>query len=234
MTVDKDQDQVDGLILLHSWFKLRPRPTPLLPMKTSTTFRSLLLLISMLILSACASTRSLHEWRDEAYTGKLDNILVIAAIDDGARKREVEDSYVARFNSLSIAATPAYELIADSELTRETVEAALGGSDIDSVLVTRLLGVEEVEQYQPPSSYSHYRSYHRYHARALDYSSPGYYRKYKVLTLESTLYDRATQQLVWSVQSETIDSTAPQKIIDEQIDLTVERLSAHGLLGIAE
>ena len=184
-----------------------------------------------ILISACATTRAVTEWQDDTYTGSLDSLLVIAAVEDGARRRNVEDAYVEEFGVVGIAAAPAYALMGgDSSLSRETVEAAIEGRDIDAVLVTRLLGVEELEQYQPPTQFEHYRSYHRYYSHSLRYSSPGYYRKYKLLSLETTLYDSATGKLVWSMQSESIDPQAPQDLIDAQIELTVERLGSRGLL----
>jgi hypothetical protein len=200
-------------------------------MRRANSSRYLVPLLSAFLLSACASTRSVVEWQDEDYAAKLDNILVIAAVENETRRRAIEDAYVERFAGVSVDATPGYTLIAnDVTLSRETVEAAIAGQKIDAVLVTRLAGVEEVEQYQPPSGIDHYHSYHGYYAYARSYSSPGYYIKYKVLTLETNLYDTATQQLIWSMQSESVDSSAPQEIIDEQIELTVKRLLARGLL----
>jgi hypothetical protein len=114
------------------------------------------------------------------------------------------------------------------------VEAAIVGQDLDAVLVTRLAGVDDVEEYQPPTSFTHYSSYHRYYSHSMRYSSPGYYRKYQVLMLETNLYDTATKQLIWSMQSESIDASAPQKVIDGQIALTIKRLVARGLVTSAE
>ncbi len=197
--------------------------------------RFLLLMLSSILLAGCTSTRSVMEWQDEAWSGKLDNILVIAAVEDNARRRSIEDAYVENFAAQSVGATPGYTLISNaSELSRETVETAIAGQDLDAVLVTRLAGVEEVEEYQPPTSFTHYSSYHRYYSHSMRYSSPGYYRKYQVLMLETNLYDTTTKQLIWSMQSESIDSSAPQKVIDEQIALTIERLVAHGLVTSTE
>ena len=171
------------------------------------------------------------EWQDEAFSGKLDNILVIAAVEEKAQQRAVEDAYVKQFGEVGVNAIPGYTLLADETvLSRATVEAAIAGQALDAVLVTRLAGVEEVEEYQPPSRIEHYRSYHRYYAHAREFSSPGYYIKYKVLTLETNVYDTASQQLIWSMQSESLDSSAPREVIGEQIVLTVERLAARGLL----
>ncbi len=59
---------------------------------------------------------------------------------------------------------------------------------------------------------------------------PGYYESYKVLTLESNLYDTTTQQLVWSMQSENFDPSTPAKVIEQQIGLTIKILSERGLV----
>jgi hypothetical protein len=201
-------------------------------MRRAISPRFLLPLLSAILLAGCASTRSIVEWQDEAYSAKLDNILVIAALEDQTKRRAVEDAYVDGFVGVAVDAIPGYTLIANEAiLSRETVEAAIAGQNFDAVLVTRLVGVEDVEQYQPPSRVGHYQSYHSYYAHARSFSGPGYNIKYKVLTLETNLYDTATQQLIWSMQSESIDPSAPQEVIDEQIKLTVERLVARGLVG---
>ena len=201
-------------------------------MKSRASFRTTCLLLTGLILGACASTRPVMEWRDEGFSGQLNHILVIAAADQATRRHAIEDDYVKALTAVPVTAVPSYTLMdSDIELSRETVEAAIEGQGFDGVLVTRLLGVEEVEEYQPPVTYDHYRSYHRYYQRSLDYSSPGYYRKYKIVKLETNLYDTATQELIWSMQSETIDPSAPQDVIEAQIILTIERLAQGGLVA---
>lgn len=187
-------------------------------------------MLAGLILGACASTRPVMEWRDEGFNGQLNHILVIAAMDETTQRHAIEDDYVEALQA--VTAVPSYSLIdADIELSRETVEAAIEGQGFDAVLVTRLLGVEEVEEYQPPVHYDHYRSYHRYYQRSLNYSSPGYYRRYKILTLETNLYSTATRDLVWSMQSETIDASAPEDVIEAQIGITIDRLKQGGLIA---
>ena len=120
-------------------------------------------------------------------------------------------------------------MTSEAEISRDTVERAIRGRNIDAVLVTRLLGVDEVETYQPPTLL-YYGSYDRYYHHALTEVSPGYYRKYKVLTLETTLYDTASEKLIWSMQSEAIEPSTPRTLLEDQINLTIERLAAQGLL----
>ena len=50
-------------------------------MQAVISFRSLPLALALVLLGACASTRSVMEWRNEAFTGRIDNVLVIAAVN---------------------------------------------------------------------------------------------------------------------------------------------------------
>ncbi len=172
------------------------------------------------------------EWQDEAFSGEIDNLLVIAVVEDNALRRSVEDAYVDRFSERALTATPGYVLLPDIELlSRETVEAAIEDLDIDAVMVTRLVGVEEVEQYHPPS---HYDYYDRYFLYTVPSSTQGYYTRFTLLKLETNLYDTASAKLVWSLQSESMESPAPEDVIEGQVKLTVERLAARGLIAPAQ
>jgi len=196
------------------------------------SIRSFLLLMSLILLGACASSRPVVEWQDEAYEGQLDNILVIAVVEENSLRRTVEDAYVEKFTELSISAAPGYTLLSSTaDLSRETVEVAIEGKDIDAVLVTRLLGVEQVEQYHPPTYHGYYGSYDSFYRHSLANSSSGYYSSYTLLKLETNLYDAVTGQLVWSMQSESMDSPTPQDIIKGQVALTVKRLGERDLIA---
>jgi len=200
-------------------------------MKFTALFRLLAIVITAVAISACA-TRPIAEWQDDSFSGPIDNVLIIGATDQQTSRRLFEDSFVKEFTARKVKAISSYRLMPiDQVVSRETVEAAIEGQTVDLVLVTRLLGVEEVQAYRPPSYYSYNSSYSSYYSHAMQYSGPGYYESYQVLTLESNLYDTATQQLVWSMQSENFDPSTPAKVIEQQIGLTIKTLSERGLIS---
>jgi len=204
-------------------------------MKPTTPFRTILFVFTALVLSACATKRPVMEWQDEGFSAALDNILIIAAIERSTRRRVYEDEFVDALAALKVEATPSYELMTTSmTISRETVEAAIKGQDINAVLVTRLLGVKEEEVYHPPTYYDHHRSYHGYYTHALESDNRAYYRRFKVLTLETNIYDATTKELVWSMQSESIEPSTPRHLIAEQITLTIQTLQARGLIVAKE
>jgi hypothetical protein len=194
--------------------------------------RNIVLAFLLALLGACASARPVMEWQDEDFSGDIENLLVIAVVEDNAMRRTVEDAYVAKFSERALTATPGYVLLPDiGVLSRETVEAAIEDLNIDAVMVTRLVGVEEVEQSNPPTYYDYYDSYFLY---TLPRSSQGYYTRFTLLKLETNLYDTASAQLIWSLQSESMDSPAPEDVIEGQVGLTIERLAARGLIAPAQ
>lgn len=193
-------------------------------------FKKLAFVLTTMVVSSCA-TNPTAEWQDDRFSGPVDNILIIGASEQPTLRHLFEDTFVAQLAANQVNAISSYKIMSvDQILTRENVEAAIAGQDMDAVLVTRLLGVEEVEVYNPPTYYAHHRSYHRYYAHALETSSSGYWNRYKVLTLETNLYDTATQQLVWSMQSESIEPSKPHDVIETQINLTITTLAERGLI----
>jgi hypothetical protein len=191
---------------------------------------ALIIAIAALFITACG-TKSIAEWQDAGFSGPIDNILIIGASDQPTLRRLFEDTFVQELAAIKIRAIPSYSVIStDRILSRESVEAVVKDQALASTLVTRLLGVEEGVIYRPPTYYAHHNNYYNYYANAMVYSSPGYYDKYQIFTLESNLYDTATQKLVWSMQSESIDPSTPRKVIEEQIRLTINTLSERGLI----
>ena len=85
------------------------------------------------------------------------------------------------------------------------------------------------KQYTRPAPY--HNSFDGYYGHVGGYVyEPGYYRRHTYVKLETNLYDAGSEALVWSMQSETIDPSSVQKLIDAQIRIVVKRLKVQGLL----
>jgi hypothetical protein len=206
-------------------------------MITFSTGRLVLALALSMLLFACAIT-PLAEWRDNTYTGTADNILIIGVSDQSGVRRQFEDTFVKELALLGVSAKPSYQVLTDEQISsKDTLDAAIREQSMDAVLVTRVIGIEEIQTYTPPtytqtpSSYNrHYRDYYSYFNHAAQVSTPAYWDKYEVLKLESNLYDSATQQLVWSIQSESFDPRSATQLIDDQISVAIKSLRNTGLI----
>lgn len=184
------------------------------------------------VLAGCATTRPIGEWRSESFGGGVDRILIMAVTVSKERRRIFEDQFVAGLAARNISATQSYLLLPSSpEPTREAIEKAIEGRNIGAVLVTRLVGVRQAEVYRLPANYDHDRNYATYYGHASRQMTPGYLEDYRVLTLDTRLYETRSGELVWQMQSETIDSPGSRDIVAEQIGLAIETLEKRRLLA---
>jgi hypothetical protein len=209
-------------------------------MITGSTVRFVLLFAITALLSACA-VKPLVEWRDSDFSGTVNNILIIGVSDQPVVRRLFEDTFVKELAALGVSAKSSYQLLTDEQIaSKDALEAAISTQSMDSVLVARVIGVEEISTYTPPTyNYTYtpsnfnpyYRDYHSYFNHATTVATPGYWDKYEVLKLESNLYDSASQQLIWSVQSESFDPRSASQLIDDQISVAIKSLRNTGLIA---
>ena len=203
-------------------------------MKQTKLLKTITLTLTVLVISACANTRPIGEWHKEGFSGKLNNILIIGVTSRSTRRRVFEDKFVEGLEARKVNATPSYELLTSSlHLTREVVENAIKGQGIGAVLVTRLAGVKEQEVYRQPDNQDENLTYFSYYDNSLKQIDEGYYAQYRTLVLETNFYDTQSGELVWSMQSETMDASQPRHVIEDQIKLTIDRLAARGLIQLS-
>lgn len=190
----------------------------------------LALIVSML--AACAAAKPIGEWRDESYSGRIDHILIIGVTARNERRRAFETSFVDALAARGIAAKPSYRLLTSSlNLTRESVEQAIQGENIGGVLVTRLAGIKQAEVVSQLSGFAGDDDYFTHYNLKTRETTQAYYDEHRVLTLETNLYDVASGNLVWKMQSEAIDASRPRDVIEAQVELTIRTLLKRGLIA---
>lgn len=192
----------------------------------------ILLLGALLALSACATTKPVGEWRNENFSGRIDNFLVIGVTSRHELRYAFEQKFAESLATVGASGTASFRLIPSTRrLTREDVEAAIRERDFTGVLVTRLVGAKTKETYKLPSEYDHERGYFGYYDHAWQETNDGYYAQYRILTLQTNLYDVASGELVWSMKSEVVDASQPRDVVDDQIELTIKTLARRGLIA---
>lgn len=196
-------------------------------------------LFSTLIFS-CASTNLTTTWHDSDYSGKdvLQDVLIIAVTKEESVRRLYEDRFVEKLEESGIHAVQSYALQkSDIEPTRDAVEKAVAETGASFVLITRHVTTDTKQHYRPPEPVSvfadpYYSRVHRYYPLAYRevHYTPGYTYNVTTVLMESNLYDTATEKLVWSAQSQSIDPKMTQKYIDGLIDVFAKDLQTKGLL----
>jgi len=107
-------------------------------------------------------------------------------------------------------------------------------SGADGVIVTYLAGQNTETVRVPARNYvtpSLYGGLYPYYGLVYDnVTEPGYYARFKLLQLETNVYDVARQKLVWSGRSQTLDPSSEQTTINEVVERITAELARAGFL----
>jgi len=175
--------------------------------------------------------------RSQGYEGVVfRNLLVIGVGENENTRRLFEDAFAKTLAEHGARAQPSWTHLPQSTLLTETeLEAVVQGGGFDGVLITRLLGVDEEEEYVEGRSYSkrhalypHYKGYYRGAYEVVH--EPGYFTSKKTYRLETNLYAVSDSSLVWSGQSDTVDPDSMDEGISSMTEAVAKKLEEERLI----
>jgi len=191
-------------------------------------------IMSAFFLVSCASnpttrTTVMGSWKADDYNNKLANFLVISLADEPGIRGKVEFTLANRLKKEGLRATASSEIMpADEEINRQTVKAAMAGKKFDGVLVSRLLGVERGAVYVAPSPDITFDS--SFNSNTPIVTSPGYVEHLSVITVQVDLYDTASQHLVWSLKSQSVNPDNVTNVVNDLAGFVVKDLQIKDLI----
>jgi len=192
-----------------------------------------------LLLTACASTTLQSTWVDPGFTGgPVKKVFVIGlSARDVASRRGFEDIMVGKLQAAGAQAVPAWQFLRDDGVVPEpALEAAIAQSGADSMLMTRLIGMDTRTNVSTmmvpgpvmgpafgpgPGWWGPYNAW---------YAVPQV-TQYTIATAETTLFDAKTRRIVWTATSETFNPTTVQQEAPGLADAVIKSLQARGLIA---
>jgi hypothetical protein len=200
----------------------------------------LIFLIAAAALTACNKTNTSIplSWRNPAFEHTAFKKLLVIGVgeNDGAR-RLFEDTFAKALAQQGTSAQASWGLLPQStQLSEEQIRGAVEGGSFDGVLVSRLLSVDQNEEYVPPSTHTvptthyGYGYYGYYGASYTTVHEPGYFKTNTTFRLETNLYSVATADLVWSGQSETLNPESLTDVIDSMTAAVAKKLKEEKLI----
>jgi len=192
------------------------------------------------LLSSCATTKLTSTWMDPtAKDVKLATVMVIGVAKQDMRRRQYEDSFVAQLATRKVNAVASYKYLPDpAAITKETAAQVVIDQKVTQVLVTRLVDVQTVQNYVPPTSTvvgggypGYYGNWYGYYGSSYQVvSSPGYTYDTTYMTLESNIYDVSSEKLVWSGRTQTEMGSNLDGQIPEFIAVLMGGMTKSGLI----
>lgn len=212
--------------------------------------RLALLLFLCLLAAGCSRAQLTASWRDPGFdSGKLHSIVVLGVSKDAINRRTFEDEMTERLRQFGIDAEPGYRTVPGSALPeKEEVEEWIGQLQADGVLISRLVDsrtekvvtpgritYEETTPYYWRRSYRSridpYRGWYPYYRRSYEIiHEPARVSEFRVYTVETTLYDLATDAPVWSARAELVPDGDLNRLIEEFVSLVIDDMIERNVL----
>lgn len=214
---------------------------PYPPAVSHTNLSKLLIFATGLAaLAACNKTKTTIplSWRNPAYADVGFKKLFVVGVgrDDGAR-RLFEDTFAKALANEGTAAQASWGHLPQSEqLSEEQVRGAIEGGGFDGVVITRMLSVDQEQEYVEgrtytvPTTYYGYGYYGYYGASYATVHDPGYFKTNTTFRVETNLYSVATGDLVWSGQSDTLNPESLTDVIDSMTTAVAKKLKEEKLI----
>ena len=207
--------------------------------------KTLLLSGVIFLLSSCANTKISQSWVDPNHNKSYNDLLIIGIAESEQNRRAYESYFTAELKDRKIESIASYTLIkSDEQMDRETILKAIEGLEIDAVIVTHMIAVDEETIYRPGGygggAYgggfyggAHYGGLHSYYPHVNSYvHNPGYYTTHETYTLETNLYDVKSEELIWSARSRTFSPESVDEVIVDLTKLLIKDLEDKKLISI--
>jgi len=187
-----------------------------------------------LTLSACSTASPIvSEWRNPAYAlGPFKRIMVGGLSRETSVRRNVEDEFVIQLRAAGIDALASYRYIPEDEgIDENNLKQAAQKARADAVLFARSVKMEQKTNYGPTFPYLSFGIFGSNVGASWSGLSgaPGAYR-YNEYTSETTLYDVAKNEVVWTGTIKTTEPENVQTAIKSYVEAVMKALDAQNLL----
>ena len=151
-------------------------------------------IFSFLFIASCASTKISSVWMDQKKSGtSFNDILVIGIAQEEHNRRLFEEQFTSQLNAAGVESEVSYRILPEGTvINRDTVATAIEGKNIDALIVTHMVSVEEETVYRQNMdyrpTYGYYNGLYNYYPHVNTYvQQPGYYTTHEVVILETNL-----------------------------------------------
>ena len=186
-------------------------------------------------LTACSAANPvINEWRNPAYSSaNFKRILVSGPGFATSVRRNLEDEFVIQLRAAGIDALPSYSTLPDQQPDEASIKQAAQKLGADAALVVRPIQMERKTEYGPsyfPVPWFGYFGPHFGASWYGGYGAPSVYH-YNEYTSETTLYDIAKNEVVWSGTVRTADPDNVQTGIKTYVTAVMHALNEKHLLA---
>jgi hypothetical protein len=192
--------------------------------------------------SSGRSSKLVMGWKNPAYVAgkKFARILALGLSDQTVVRADFEDALAAQLAQTGIEIIPGHSILLrpeDTEFDLNYLKTQIREHNIDAVVVSRLISVENTETYVPGVPYAppypYYNTFYGYYGAVYPIVyTPGYLKKEKKVRIETSFYAISSDEgeLAWTCITDTFNPSNVKKAIDRLVKLVVKQMQTDGVM----
>lgn len=202
--------------------------------------------ITIFLVSACSvGKQSTGVWinKDKIQGKNFHNIFIVVMTADIQARVQIENDLAAKATARGYKAVKSIDVMAPSlsepaAPTKEEIVSKVKASGCDAVFIASLLKKEEDVRYTPGTTAYTVGPYYSWSGNYFGFyshwyptvSTSGYYTKDKSYFIMSNLYEVATEEIMWSAQSEVFNPTSIERFSKVYTSTLIKQLEKEKLL----
>lgn len=206
--------------------------------------KTIIYLMAVFVLVSCSSARMTDTWvNKEIDMSHPKKVLVVGLTDNLTARKIFEEQLKTQLNSRGIEAVESYNVfestftsIKQSEEDIQDEMDKLINDGFDAILISVVKGVDEKESYHGDRYMTDYywRGFGRYYFLHQDvYLVEGYYDKYKIYHIESSLYNLKAnnkKSLVWVASYNLVDPRQINSAVSNYVKAIMKSLEKEHII----
>jgi len=188
------------------------------------------------------SSKLVMSWKNPGYSAekKVHRVLALGLSNKAEVRADFEDALSAELTRQGYEAIPGNTILLrppGTQLDLSYLKEQIRANQIEAVVVSRLIKVDNTVTYVPGTAYfvpyPYYNSFYGYYGTLYPVVySPGYLQKEKKVRVETNLYVTSVPdgQLVWTGTTDTFNPSNVHKAINGLVTLVVTKMQKDGAL----
>jgi ABC-type antimicrobial peptide transport system permease subunit len=199
------------------------------------TILTIVIVLLAVSLATAKSSKLVMSWKNPNYVArKFHRVLALGLSDKTGVRANFEDALAEQLAATGLETIPGNSILLRPEGTQfdlNYLKTQVRENQIDAVVVSRLIKVDNTVTYIPGSAYvapfPYYNTFYGYYGTVYPVVySPDYLREEKKVRIETNLYVISSQEgeLVWTGVTDTFNPSNIQKAINGLVKLVVKQM----------
>lgn len=201
------------------------------------TILTIVIVLLAVSLATAKSSKLVMSWKNPNYVArKFHRVLALGLSDKTGVRANFEDALAEQLAATGMETIPGNSILLRPEGTQfdlNYLKTQVRENQIDAVVVSRLIKVDNTVTYIPGSAYvtpfPYYNTFYGYYGAVYPVVySPDYLRKEKKVRIETNLYVISSQEgeLVWTGVTDTFNPSNVKKAINGLVKLVVKQMQS--------